>query len=91
MSTPETTENKAAELDAETLRIAKITKRQLLKKQMEQEMAAADTFRRLLIWMKYKWLDLIFLNITIILTGAFLGITARAVWEIWTYIFSIRI
>lgn len=53
------------------------------------EMKTRGTGGRILLYLQHKWFDIILLFVTMILSGAFLGIIAKIIWEIWLIIFSL--
>ncbi len=57
---------------------------------MKNEMNANRAFVRILIWLKYKWSDLIALFITLFITATVLAFTSRAIWEIIKMAFSLN-
>ena len=87
---PETVEPTEDQIKQAKL-LMRIRKRTERVEAMKQQMEAASTFKRLLVYLRFQWLDLLLLQLTIILTGTVLGVTAKVVWDIWGAIFSVSV
>lgn len=55
------------------------------------QMRAATTFGKMVVWLKHKWFDSILFYITLIITGCLLGIAGKIIWEVWKMIFSVSL
>lgn len=84
-------QEKEAIREAEEKRLEKVQALKRRNDNMRMKMQAARTYKRILIWLEYKYLDILAFNGILIGVCAILGCTARVVWEIWKVIFNLSL
>lgn len=65
----------------------KLAVKQKRKNQFQREMAVSNTLQQIFIWLKYRWVSMLLLQLALIATGSLLGVTGRVLWEIWKKMF----